>query len=64
MYKDVIYYFNVGRVLVLLKEEGVFIIGFGSVTYNLRVMEFDVEEVVFWVVEFDKWLEEVFISGR
>ncbi|KMT13945.1 hypothetical protein BVRB_4g077820 [Beta vulgaris subsp. vulgaris] len=65
MNKDATYHYNMGQALAPLKEEGVLIIGSGSATHNLRILNRDASgEVAPWAGEFDKWLEEALISGR
>nr|QED20611.1 4,5-dioxygenase-like protein [Pleiospilos compactus subsp. canus] len=64
MHKDAQHHYNMGRALAPLKEEGVLIIGSGSATHNLRVLDFDGDKVVPWAAEFDKWLEDALTSGR
>ncbi|OVA20953.1 Extradiol ring-cleavage dioxygenase [Macleaya cordata] len=59
------YHYNMGRALAPLREEGVLIIGSGSATHNLRVLNMnDGGGVVPWAQEFDTWLKDSLLNGR
>lgn len=49
-----------GKALAPLRSEGVFILGSGNLTHNLRVVNFADRygEPENWAVEFDRWVEE------
>lgn len=65
MNKDATHHYNMGKALAPLKEEGVLIIGSGSATHNLRILDWDAgQNVAPWAEEFDNWLEDALVNGR
>ncbi|KAJ8493468.1 hypothetical protein OPV22_015189 [Ensete ventricosum] len=62
--KDATYHYNMGKALASLRDEGVLIIGSGSATHNLRIMNWESQHVEKWALDFDTWLTESLINGR
>jgi 4,5-DOPA dioxygenase extradiol len=53
-----------GRSLAPLRDEGVFLLGSGNLTHNLRRLDFsDRRGPDAWAVEFDTWVEEALRRG-
>ena len=56
--------FQIGRALRPLRDEGVFILGSGSLTHNLRRMAPDENAAPFgWAAAFDAWADDVIARG-
>ncbi|CAL9048671.1 unnamed protein product [Musa banksii] len=62
--KDATYHYNMGKALAPLRDEGVLIIGSGSATHNLRILNRESQNVEKWALDFDTWLTESLINGR
>lgn len=62
--RDGTYHYNMGRALAPLRDEGVLIIGSGSATHNLRMLDEDNAPQHKWAVDFDKWLTDSLLNGR
>ncbi|RWW51624.1 hypothetical protein BHE74_00042016 [Ensete ventricosum] len=61
--KDATYHYNMGKALASLRDEGVLIIGSGSATHNLRILNRESQHVEKWALDFDTWLTESLING-
>lgn len=60
------HHWRLGRALASLREQGVLIIGSGSITHNLRELEWDVPEGVAineYVPAFQHWVYEKLLAG-
>jgi len=55
-------HFEIAKLLKKLRENGVLIIGSGSVTHNLRLMDSRKTSVDTWASEFDEYIKESFSS--
>ncbi|CAL9114400.1 unnamed protein product [Musa textilis] len=62
--KDATYHYNMGKALAPLRDEGVLIIGSGSATHNLRILNRESQNVEKRALDFDTWLTESLINGR
>ncbi|XBH75448.1 hypothetical protein VPH35_102204 [Triticum aestivum] len=67
--RDGAYYYDLGKALAPLRDDGVLIVGSGSATHNLRRIlrtfaPTSDEPVPEWVAEFDAWLRESLLNGR
>ena len=50
--------YEIGKALEVLGEEDILVIGSGSTVHNLSTVDWEVEEVEEWALEFDNWLIE------
>lgn len=56
--------FQIGRALRPLRDEGVFVLGSGSLTHNLRRMAAEEDAAPFrWAAAFDAWADDVIARG-
>ncbi|KAK9923276.1 hypothetical protein M0R45_031704 [Rubus argutus] len=65
-HEDGTYHFNLGKALAPLREEGVLIIGTGSVTHNMEslIVNNVGGTVAPWALEFDNWVKDALLNGR
>ncbi|KAK8955330.1 4,5-DOPA dioxygenase extradiol-like protein [Platanthera guangdongensis] len=63
-HKDGTHHYNIGKALAPLREEGVLIIGSGSATHNLGLLDRDDVPTPDWALEFDSWLTQSLLLGR
>nr|XP_021861048.1 4,5-DOPA dioxygenase extradiol 1-like [Spinacia oleracea] len=61
---DGTYHYNLGRALALLKDEGVLIIGSGSMTHPLDETPHYRDGVAPWTAHFDSWLHTALTNER
>ena len=55
-------HFEVARLLKKLRENGVLIIGSGSVTHNLQLTDYRKKSVDTWAIEFDNYIKVAFTT--
>ncbi|RXJ77960.1 4,5-DOPA dioxygenase extradiol [Arcobacter sp. F155] len=53
-------HFKLGKILSILRENGVLIIGSGSVTHNLRLTNPNAQEIDTWALSFDEYVKDAF----
>ncbi len=57
--------FKIGRALAPLRNEGVFILGSGNLTHNLRMANWDPAATTpAWATEFDSWIRETLVTAN
>ncbi|PRQ50812.1 putative stizolobate synthase [Rosa chinensis] len=61
-----VYHFNLGKALAPLREQGVLIIGTGSVTHNMESLIINNVggTVADWALEFDDYVKDALLNGR
>ncbi|KAK6923305.1 Extradiol ring-cleavage dioxygenase, class III enzyme, subunit B, partial [Dillenia turbinata] len=70
--EDATYHYNMGKALAPLPDEGVLILGSGSVTHNLSNVPHNIPRknngrdgaVAPWALGFDSWLKDALLDGR
>lgn len=57
--------YNVGKVLQFLRSKEILIIGSGNIVHNLRLINFNNENIAFdWAVRFDNFVKEALIKNN
>lgn len=64
-YRDPLYHYKLGQALAPLRQEGVLIMGSGSITHNLQAFEPDYNAPPpYWVQQFDEWVTKTIEEGH
>ncbi|KAH7858632.1 hypothetical protein Vadar_026066 [Vaccinium darrowii] len=63
--RDGTYHYKLGKALAPLKDEGVLIIGSGTITHNMTAPRQSGDgPIASWALEFDAWLKDALLDGR
>lgn len=56
-------HYRIGRELLSLRDEGIFIIGSGNIVHNLRQVRFDMNGGYDWNISFDQTIKQRILEG-